>query len=267
MSRRHALPRWFTTLPPTVGQLPLSFIPNMGQIADRHVRFQGALQPSIDAAGNLQITLPITLPVDPGPPLVPAATPDPTVLSATVSSGADGAAAPTAEPAPSTDNADTATPVADTSIVTSGGLAQAATTTITLTEQVIVTTTVFDGLGRTTVITDVLGAATRSGYNGLDQTVVMTDTMGRVTRAGYDGSGALRWQATPDGRGQRTRLTYPGSAAVITSGADVRVLVEEDAGEGRGGRRCRRWRGEGQAQQGEGGEGQSEAAHPELLDL
>jgi YD repeat-containing protein len=39
----------------------------------------------------------------------------------------------------------------------------------------------YDGLGRTTVVTDALGYGTHNGYNGLGQTIIVTDTMNRVT--------------------------------------------------------------------------------------
>jgi RHS repeat-associated protein len=64
----------------------------------------------------------------------------------------------------------------------------------------VTTLAAYDGLGRTTVMTDALGATTRQGYNGLSQTVIVTDSIGRVTRMGYDGTGALRWSKRNDGQ-------------------------------------------------------------------
>lgn len=58
----------------------------------------------------------------------------------------------------------------------------------------------YDALGRTTVITDALGAASFQAYNALGHTTVMTDAVGRASFAGYEGMGTLRWQETPDGR-------------------------------------------------------------------
>jgi len=64
----------------------------------------------------------------------------------------------------------------------------------------VATPRAYDALGRTTVITDALGAASFQAYNALGQTTVMTDAAGRVSFAGYEGAGALRWQMSPDSR-------------------------------------------------------------------
>jgi len=58
----------------------------------------------------------------------------------------------------------------------------------------------YDALGRTTVMTDAVGAPTTYGYDNLGQTVAVTDAAGRVTHTGYDGTGAERWTETPNGR-------------------------------------------------------------------
>lgn len=64
----------------------------------------------------------------------------------------------------------------------------------------VATSRAYDALGRTTIITDALGAASFQAYNALGQTTVMTDAVGRASFAGYEGMGTLRWQETPDGR-------------------------------------------------------------------
>ena len=60
--------------------------------------------------------------------------------------------------------------------------------------------TAYDALGRTTVETNAVGAATSYAYDGLGDTIAITDGAGRVSRSGHDGTGVLRWSATPDGR-------------------------------------------------------------------
>ena len=64
----------------------------------------------------------------------------------------------------------------------------------------VTTSRAYDVLGRTTVITDAVGAASVQAYNALGYTTVMTDAVGRASFTGYDGAGAQRWSESPDGR-------------------------------------------------------------------
>jgi RHS repeat-associated protein len=110
----------------------------------------------------------------------------------------------------------------------------------------VTTLTKFDGLGRTSIITDALGYPTRQSYNGLGQTTYVTDTLGRVTRMGYDGQGTLRWSKAPtgqvtvyqlDGLGRAVTMiaNYQDGTADATTSQDLISRTVYDAG----GRRLR----------------------------